>query len=175
MCTIITFQSSPQIWRNPNYNHHSPWACLPQSKLEHRAMLLVGRQGESRLLLQGGESAQKKGSWIHSGRKILRQQEKPAKCKDFKNTGLDWSHPSGKSRTGMVLSILRQLGELLDKAVDIVPATLCCWMDTRICWKGFNIFIFITPLFYGDYNQCDWLCVLLEVRGATQDQICSLF
>ena len=34
----------------------------------------------------------------------------------------DWSHPSGrKSRTGMTESNLRQLGELLHKAGDIVP------------------------------------------------------
>ena len=33
-----------------------------------------------------------------------------------------WTHPSGrKSSTGMAISILRQLGELLHKAVDIVP------------------------------------------------------
>ena len=36
--------------------------------------------------------------------------------------GLDWSHPSGrKSSTGMAPSILRQLGELLHKAADIIP------------------------------------------------------
>ena len=35
---------------------------------------------------------------------------------------MDWSHPSGrKSTASMVVSILRQLGELLDKPVDVVP------------------------------------------------------
>ena len=39
--------------------------------------------------------------------------------------GLSWSHPSGRhSSTGMAISILQQLGELLDKAVDVVPAKL---------------------------------------------------
>ena len=89
-------------------------------------MLLEGRKGKSILLLQGGESAQKKGSWmIH---RILRQQQMPAiglKC------GLDWSHPSGrKSSTGMAPSILRQLWELLDKAADIVPV--------KYAWRHFG-------------------------------------
>ena len=37
-----------------------------------------------------------------------------------------------KSSTGMPISILRQLGELLDKTVDIIPATLAV-IDIRIC------------------------------------------
>ena len=46
---------------------------------------------------------------------------KACKCTGFKNTSLDWSHPGGKSRTGMAPSILRQLGKLLDKPVAVVP------------------------------------------------------
>ena len=38
-----------------------------------------------------------------------------------------------KSSTGMVFSILRQLGELLESAVGVVPATLAV-LDIRICW-----------------------------------------
>ena len=77
-------------------------------------MVLGGRQGESKLLLQGGESAQKKCCLMS----ILRPQSMPVDLVD----GLDWSHPSGrKSRTGMAKSTLRQLGELLHKAVDIIP------------------------------------------------------
>ena len=39
--------------------------------------------------------------------------------------GLGWSHPSDRKRsTGMVKSILRQSGELLHKAVDIVPGQM---------------------------------------------------
>ena len=82
------------------------------------------------------------GSIKSSGNKKLLQSGQV-----FKKTRLEWSHPSGKSRTGMVLSILRQLGELLDKPAYVVPATLCCQVDTRIC---FIIFIFIAPLSYED-------------------------
>ena len=45
-------------------------------------------------------------------------------CKGL-TCGLVRSHPGGKSSTGMSISSLLQLGELLDKAVDVVPATLC--------------------------------------------------
>ena len=107
-------EPSPQICRNLYHNPQSTSACLPQSKLEHLPMVEVGRQEKSSLLLQGGESAQKKSCLMC----ILRPQPMPADLVD----GLGWSHPSGrKSRTGMVISILRQLGELLHKAVDIVP------------------------------------------------------
>ena len=37
---------------------------------------------------------------------------------DYYNRGYPW-----KSGTGMVPSTLRQLGELLDKAINVVPAT----------------------------------------------------
>ena len=41
---------------------------------------------------------------------------------------LFWSHlRDRKSSTGMIFSILRQLGELLDKTTCIIPATLCCY------------------------------------------------
>ena len=51
--------------------------------------------------------------------------------------GLGWSHPSDwKSSTGMVGSFLWKSRELIDKAVDIVPANLDA-IDTRICWWGF--------------------------------------
>ena len=44
------------------------------------------------------------------------------------------SHLSdGKSSTGMEISILWQLGELLESAVGVVPATLAV-LDIRICW-----------------------------------------
>ena len=72
MC--ITCQSSPLICRNLHQNPHSPWVCLPQSKLEHYTMVLEVMRVESRLLLQGWGSTQKKGSWIHP---FLRQQWKP--------------------------------------------------------------------------------------------------
>ena len=39
--------------------------------------------------------------------------------------GMDWSHPSGrKSSACMAPSILQQLGELLDKPVDIIPGKM---------------------------------------------------
>ena len=41
--------------------------------------------------------------------------------------GLVQSHPCGKSSTGVHISLLRQLGELLHKAVDVVPAINLCW------------------------------------------------
>ena len=72
----------------------------------------------SSLLRQREECKQMKVCWIRPP--ILPQQQTPAEC------GLGWSHPSGrKSSTGMVPSILRQFGELLDKTVDVVPAILC--------------------------------------------------
>ena len=125
MCTA---PSSPEICRNLHHpGPHSPLACLPQSKLEHITMFLEGRRGESRPLLQGGGSAQKKGSWFHL---FLRQQQKPAECRGLKG-GLGWSHPSGrKSCAGMAVSFLRQLGELLDKPVDIVPG--------KYVWRHFG-------------------------------------
>ena len=50
------------------------------------------------------------------------------KCRTT-STGLeDQSHPMGrKSSTGMSMSLLRQLGELLDKTFDIVPGNRCCY------------------------------------------------
>ena len=77
-------------------------------------MVLGGRQVESSLLLQGGGSVQKMCILMF----VLQPPQMPARLKD----GLGWSHPSGrKSTTGMAISILRQLGELLHKAVDIIP------------------------------------------------------
>ena len=81
-------------------------------------MVVGGMQGESRLLLQGEESQQKKCSLMT----FLRQREMPA-GRDIKG-GLGWTHPSGrKSGTCMVVSSFRQLWELLDKAVYIVPVS----------------------------------------------------
>ena len=46
---------------------------------------------------------------------------KSLQCRGLKG-GMGWSHPSGRKSTAcMAVSILRQLGELLDKAADIVP------------------------------------------------------
>ena len=113
-------EPSPQICRNYHHNPQSPWACLPQSKLEHRPMVVGGSQEESSLLHQGEESAQKVSSVVY----ILRQQEIPAGLKG----GLGWSHPSGrKSSADMGVSILRQLGELLDKPVDVIPVKYVYW------------------------------------------------
>ena len=66
---------SPQIC-SIHPNPHSPSSFLPQSKLERGRLLVATRRVESRLLLQGGESAQKKGIWIHH---ILRQRQRPIK------------------------------------------------------------------------------------------------
>ena len=128
MCTLITIQLSPRIWKHSHYPApHSRWSCLPQSKLEDGTIHVVGRQGESMLLPQGWGWAQKKGRWRVFGC-TLRQQQKPAEFTGSK-CGLDWSHPI-KSSTCMTVSIYdgncRQLREFLDKASGIVPANLCC-------------------------------------------------
>ena len=89
-------------------------------------MLLEGRRGESRMFRQREDSKQMKVCWI---RPILQQQQTPAEC------GLGWSHPSGrKNSTGMVTSILRQFGELLDKTAGVVPATLSWWIREYVGW-----------------------------------------
>ena len=59
-CFIVTFQSSPQIWRHLHQSLQSSLACLPQSKLEGVSGVLEGgRQRKSSLLPQGGGSTQK--------------------------------------------------------------------------------------------------------------------
>ena len=129
--TLIPFQSSPQKfwWNFPPYPQ-SPSACLPELKLEHQPMVLGGRGGKSRLLLQGEGSARKK--WWSLGR-ILPQPEAPAGFKGGTLQAWVKSHPScRKSSTGMEFSILGQLGELLDKAADIVPATLFWWAQEYV-------------------------------------------
>ena len=99
-------------------------------------MVVEEMQEESSLFHQGGGPAQKKCSLTF----VLRQQQMPAglvRLVRFPNpycvsqlenlTRLGWSHPSGrKSTTGMGISILRQLGELLHKADGIV-AGKCVW------------------------------------------------
>ena len=69
------YELSPQIWRKRHPDPQSPWSCLPQLKLEHRPMVLVGSQGKSSLLLQGGEPAQKKSSLMF----VLQPPPRPAK------------------------------------------------------------------------------------------------
>ena len=55
---------------------------------------------------------------------------KSLQCKGLKG-GMGWSHPSGrKSSARMAVSILRQLGELLDKPVHIVPG--------KYVWRHFG-------------------------------------
>ena len=127
--SLLNENSSPQICGNIHPNPQSAWIYLPQSKLEHGTILVGGMQGESRLLLQGGESQQKKCRLMW----FLRQREMPAGT-DLKG-GLDWTHPSGrKSGTCMVFSPLRQLWELLDKAAYIVPVS-----DKSQSWSNYSL------------------------------------
>ena len=61
------------------------------------------------------EESQHRRNVVSSG------NHKSLQCKGLKG-GMGWSHPSGrKSSARMAVSILRQLGELLDKPAGIVP------------------------------------------------------
>ena len=134
MC--ITCQSSPLICRNLHHNLHSPWVCLPQSKLEHRTMVLEVMRFESRLLPQGWGSAQKKGSWIHP---FLRQQWKPG---NVYNTQV-WTGLTPVGRAPQAWPSLFS-GSRVSSSTNpfILYLQLFAVMDTRICWWGFIIFIY---------------------------------
>ena len=75
------FQSSPQHRHRNLHFLRSPSACLTQWMLQHPTVVLAGRQGESRLLPQGGGLPPKKAKLTTIDALFLRQQQMPADLK----------------------------------------------------------------------------------------------
>ena len=112
-------------WRKSKQSQHREWhgtASFHICREQYLLTLLGDLQGKPSLMLRKKASAQKHESLplLHS--LLHRPQDKPVG-----QNGLGWSHPSGRnSSTGMACFLLWQLGELFNKSVDVVPATLCC-------------------------------------------------